>query len=346
MLRSHPTVRAGLVVLLLSAAARAEPSEAELAAARELFTEARSAEDAGRWQEALSKLQAVARVKTTPQVRFHLGLCEENLGRFVEALNHFERARAEATEQGLGTVILEAKEHATRARARTAKLELAFPAGHELPRVEIDGQPVASVLLVRPLLLDPGKHQVSASSPGSRYTKEVVLTERQALRLEVVLERSTVTVAAADHTRAGATSGRGAGGAPLGGDRDSANVGEPLSSGPAQGRSSTLGWALVGGGGVALAGAVTAALVRSSAINHIESVCPSHTDCPATLETSVNRAKTANILAFSLAIVGTATAGAGLLAVLSAHSAPSTGQITWSPWLSAHGAGSTGAISW
>src|SRR6185295_13768157 len=81
--------------------AEREPSAAELATARSLFNEARAAEERGDWLEALGKLDAVAKVKMTPQVRFHLGLCQEHTMHLVDALNSLERAASEGAEQNL-----------------------------------------------------------------------------------------------------------------------------------------------------------------------------------------------------------------------------------------------------
>ena len=79
--------------LLLAAPCMAEPTRAELVAARDMFGEARDEEKAGNWTKALTLFEAVAKVKLTPQVRFHIALCEEQTGKLLEALNDFERAR-------------------------------------------------------------------------------------------------------------------------------------------------------------------------------------------------------------------------------------------------------------
>ena len=87
-------VAAAVGVFAGQASANNEPSAAELASARSLFNEARTAEEQGEWQDAIARLDAVAKVKMTPQVRFHLGLCQEHLGRLLEArLAKFSFAR-------------------------------------------------------------------------------------------------------------------------------------------------------------------------------------------------------------------------------------------------------------
>ena len=92
------------------ASAGPEPTEADLNQARERFGEARRLEDAGRWGEALTLLQRVAEVKTTPQVRFHIALCMENIGLWTEALDGYAQAAGEA-KGSAPDVVTEANEH-------------------------------------------------------------------------------------------------------------------------------------------------------------------------------------------------------------------------------------------
>ena len=55
------------LILTFSPTAHAHSSAAELAPPRDMFSEARRAEEAGSWSEALLKLKAVASVKMTPR---------------------------------------------------------------------------------------------------------------------------------------------------------------------------------------------------------------------------------------------------------------------------------------
>ena len=89
------------VTLVAAPGAPADPTPAELAEAREWFAKARRLEDTGQWSEALELLQRVAAVKTTPQVRFHIALCMENVGLLTQALEGFQRAAREASRSGV-----------------------------------------------------------------------------------------------------------------------------------------------------------------------------------------------------------------------------------------------------
>ena len=160
---------AGLVLTFASSAAHANPSAAELASARDMFSEARRAEEAGRWSEALVKLKAVATVKMTPQVRFHLGLCQEHTGHLVDALNSFARLR-EPKRRIRASQQWSTRRETTRpsVRGRVPKLLIVLPAGADA-KVEVDGQVISSGLLARALPFDPGRHTIAASSPGQAF---------------------------------------------------------------------------------------------------------------------------------------------------------------------------------
>src|SRR5262245_30656354 len=113
-------------VALGSPPASAQKAEDDLARLRQLFIEGRQLEGKGQWAEALERFEAVAARKMTPQIRFHMALCEENLGRLVSALRGFELAATEAKELGSSGLdaLNPAREHADAVRGRIPKLEI------------------------------------------------------------------------------------------------------------------------------------------------------------------------------------------------------------------------------
>ena len=88
-------LRVAAVLLLLEAPALAQDAD-ELKRARAQFQQATELEQAGNWAAALQRFREVGQVRMTPQVRFHIAVCEENLGRLVTALGGYELALAEA----------------------------------------------------------------------------------------------------------------------------------------------------------------------------------------------------------------------------------------------------------
>ena len=89
-----------LVVRSSAASADAPPTDAQIAAARDLFLAAERDEDAQRWAEALEKLQRVSVVKLTSGIRYHMALCEEHLGHLVAALRDYKAAANQARGSG------------------------------------------------------------------------------------------------------------------------------------------------------------------------------------------------------------------------------------------------------
>jgi len=310
-----------------SAWADAEPSAAALASARTLFNEVRASEERGDWGDALIKIEAVAKVKITPQVRFHLGLCQEHTSHWVEALNNFERAASEGAEQKLPLVIEEANEHAANVRARLPKLLFVLPNVKET-RVEVDGQAVAVDLLARPVAFDPGLHHVVARAPGVHFSDDVSLTEREEKRVEIVF--------AADSS----------GPSPPAPAPEAVVVGTTTDIGSNDGKARTWGWTAVGVGGALLAGASVSAIVRQGAVNEIESECPLHRDCSRSLESSQTKARTFGTSAVVLGLLGIASAGTGVVLLMQPRHERTTAMVAVAPWITARGAGAAGVVSW
>ena len=324
-------VAAAVGVFAGQASANNEPSAAELASARSLFNEARTAEEQGEWQDALARLDAVAKVKMTPQVRFHLGLCQEHLGRLLEALNNLERAASEGAEQNLSTVVAEAREHASSVRSRLPKLSIILPPGSDA-RVEVDGQEVASVLLTRPVAFDPGPHTVVATAPGLSFSREVSVAEGEEKRIDVAFTRVPLSTKAAQPP-------------PVVPPRaDTGGVGTEASSGPGS-RWSTLGWIGVGVGGAALVGATASLIVRQGAINDINASCPDHRDCPRQLESSQNTARTFGTVGTVLGIAGGAVAVTGVVLLLQPRG-DARAKVAVAPFVTYGAIGAAGTFAW
>src|SRR5512140_2339873 len=84
----------------VTAPAAAAPDKEELSRARARFQQATELEQAGNWAAALQQFREVGQVRMTPQVRYHIALCEEKLGKLVAALGGYELALSEADSLG------------------------------------------------------------------------------------------------------------------------------------------------------------------------------------------------------------------------------------------------------
>lgn len=166
-----------------------QPTDEELAAARTLFNEAKELEAAGEWRRALTKLEKVAKVVITPQVRFHIALCHENLGRLVEAINGFELAEQEAQKIGAEDVIENAPLRAAALRERVAHLVLEISGEVRVSKIYLDDRRVSLALAGTKIPVDPGDHRVEVRRDGEvTYEMDVELSEGETHKLEIAID--------------------------------------------------------------------------------------------------------------------------------------------------------------
>jgi PEGA domain len=160
----------------------------ELKKARAQFQQATELEQAGNWTAALQAFREVGQVRMTPQVRFHIAVCEENLGRLVAALGGYELALADADKVGTDFKG-EVEDNVTKLRARIPKLVIERGAGANAAAIELDGVAVGDSSVGVAVPLDPGPHAVTAKAPNRKpFDSSVTLKEKETTHLEVKLE--------------------------------------------------------------------------------------------------------------------------------------------------------------
>jgi hypothetical protein len=174
-----------------SAAAQdsADTSAQALKQAREQFGQALALQTAGDWAGALSLLKEVAAVKSTPQVRFNMALCEERLGRLVAALGNYELAAADARAENADLVAEEVEGRLEALRRRIPRITVRRGEGAENAAVSLDGVAIGDQVLGTPMPADPGPHLVEATAPGFKpFRKSLRLVEQQRETVEITLE--------------------------------------------------------------------------------------------------------------------------------------------------------------
>jgi len=183
-----------LVPLLSAPIALAEPTKQELDEARQMFQRATEMEAAGDWAGALKMFRQVGQVRMTPYVRYHIGLCEENLGKLVTALGSYELALSEASDVE-EDFLAEVKERTEALRARIPKVVVVRGDGAEAATIEIDGVVLGAKWIGKEVPLDPGPHSIIAKSPGYEdYFETVEIPERE---VKTVTIEMTATSSAA-----------------------------------------------------------------------------------------------------------------------------------------------------
>ena len=163
-----------------------EPSAKQIAAAREQFRKGVSLEVAQDYAGALAVFKEVALVKSTPQVRFHIAVCEEKLGDLVSALGSYKLAQIEAQAAGATDVASASAEAVDALGPRIPKLTLKRGAGAAAAALLLDGREVTGQPTDLPI--NPGAHAIRATAEGRRpFEQDVTLEAGESQEIEVVL---------------------------------------------------------------------------------------------------------------------------------------------------------------
>ncbi|MEO6419531.1 MAG: hypothetical protein ABIP39_09010, partial [Polyangiaceae bacterium] len=158
-------------------------SPAQITLAKQWFAEASSLEDREQWGEALILFRRASLVKMTPQVAFHIGLCEGRSGAFVEALVSLAHASELARAANLPVVDSAAKAESALIESRMPTLEISVKTGDKLRALTIDGHSVPFGSASAPLPLNAGSHEVVAEFPTGTVKKSVTLRLKEAAHL-------------------------------------------------------------------------------------------------------------------------------------------------------------------
>lgn len=290
--------------------ALAEPTAADLAAARKKFDRALELEKAGDFKAALALLRDVAAVKATSQVRFHVALCLERLGRLVDAREEYLRAKedAETKEGPEGTALAQkAGDRVADLDARIPKVTFKLPEDVIGAKVSVDGGAAVSVLVSPTIRLDPGEHKLLVTSPGRRsFARTVIVKERDAtFTLDVTLppaeDEAAAEPVAADAPEAAPAPKRLADEAP---------------------KPSALPW-IIGGVGVAsLATAGVFYALRESTIHDLDAACGAGREsCPRSMQSTEDQGRLYTTTANVFVGVGAAAIGTAIVLWLTQPSA-------------------------
>lgn len=166
---------------------------AALAKAREQFRQGLSLEAAGDFARALKEFKEVAVVKSTPQVRFHIAVCQEKTGDLVQALGSYRLALHEAHEAKAADVEGPAQEALAALEPRVPQLTLVRGSGAKTAEVILDGVPLGATAIGAPMPVNPGPHQLKAMAPAHiDMNVEFTLAEGDKKDVKLVLDEAPV----------------------------------------------------------------------------------------------------------------------------------------------------------
>jgi hypothetical protein len=174
--------------LLASAAAYADTTADQRAAAQALFDDARKLIADKKWVEACPKLEESQRLDPGLGTLLNLAECQSQIGKTASAWANFLEAAYQAKASNQAKREATARAHAAALEAKLSRITIlavgAASAGLEIRR---DGVVVAASLVGTAVPVDPGEHTVSASAPGKRpwSTKVVVRAEGHMVSVSV-----------------------------------------------------------------------------------------------------------------------------------------------------------------
>jgi len=272
------------ILLALPAVAQTSDEAARLTEARGKFQQAIELEQANDWGGALRLFREVGQVRMTPQVRFHIGVCEENLGRLAVALGSYELALRDAAAVGEDFSV-EVARKVESLRARIPKIVIERGPGAEAAIIELDGVALGSTSIGTELPVDPGPHAITARAPGfSPFEATVDAAEGAKASVKIELTRTPSSKPALAPPPAPST----------------AEIPR---------RSRVLPYALGAGGAASLLASGIFLILQNGKVSELEEVCgPNKNQCPESSRSTYDSAKTYNTLS-------RITLGIGLVAI-------------------------------
>jgi hypothetical protein len=151
-----------LALVLLPSSARADEP---VAAAEQLFQEARVLVAAGNYAAACPKLEASQKLEPAVGTQFNLADCWEHVGRTASAHSMFMQVARIARAAGKFEREKSARERASALEPKLARVRFVVKASAPGLEVFVDDSPVAKTTWSEAFAIDPGTHRVRATAP-------------------------------------------------------------------------------------------------------------------------------------------------------------------------------------
>ena len=159
-MRSYAACGALAGILLFARVVAAQPSEGDL-----LFQEGRALMLANHFAEACAKLEESQKIEPRGGTLLNLAACHERMGRFATALAEFRSALAAAQIEGREERVALAAERIEKLSPLVSALTLDIPRTTDTTplHVFVDGNEIATSEAGTKIVLDPGRHRISAT---------------------------------------------------------------------------------------------------------------------------------------------------------------------------------------
>lgn len=331
---------AGTVCAVLAVCTAAHGQEPrDISRAEQAFKQALADEQAGAFDKALGEFTQAGQLahKQTPQLLYHLGVCNAKLGHLLAAREQLRTAADGAQREGLENVMTQSKAQLADVQPRIAGITLTRPAQGTVTAVTVDGADATSKLGTQ-VDVDPGAHVVHVTYvDGAPQDVNVKLADG---------ERRDLAIPSSSRSPAPATPSADVGASPAPAQTVSPETPAAQTSG---GSTRTIGWILVGGGAALVAGGAVMWILRGNEISTLNGEChPTAQDCPGSAQGDISNGKLYDALGVTGFVAGgaAALAGVGLLVFGGSHDPSTTGGVTVGPMVARGGGGLrlTGAL--
>lgn len=175
-------------------------SDADRAAARELYIEGVKLQEQGKFEGALERFQRAQAVFSAPTHLLHIAECQAALGRLVESAETYRTLVRTPLPPGSPNAFVHAQQQGsaelTQVEPRVPTLKLVVkPENVQNLSVQIDGQPMSAALVGVPRPANPGEHHVTVFAPGyGKSETKVALKEKEQRELPIVLQPTSGVV--------------------------------------------------------------------------------------------------------------------------------------------------------
>lgn len=156
----------GVALAMLGGDAFAQLSPADQQRADQLYNEGKAALDAGRVDEACTKLGQSLAIDRGTGTLLNLARCHELQGKTATAWREYTEASLKADQAGQAERAAGARELASKLAARLPRLTIKVVNGPPGLVIQRDGAAVAAGELETAMPLDPGTHTITATAPG------------------------------------------------------------------------------------------------------------------------------------------------------------------------------------
>lgn len=301
MSRVPYSLAAFIVALLVTLPSFAQDSPT----AEELFQKGREAAKRGDQAAACAFFGDSYALDPAVGTLFNLAYCEETLGRVATAWTHYKtlEARVPADDPRLEAI----RERLLALEPRLSRISLTLSSACPPDtKVFSDGKEIPPDQLGKPMLIDPGRHNIEVQAPGREPASEPVIMRESETR-EFVLEPGAIAEPEPPVE-------------PQKPPRVRKPVARPAPATTTTSTQKKLGWGLVGLGA---AGFITTAVAAGFVLDRkatVDDECPPNLACSAEGKNAAESGKVWSTVGTVAFIVGAAAGGTGTYLILTAPS--------------------------